>query len=628
MSSESPKGIGGGLKNNKKNETTMARTLSSASMSKYLEGGIYHDFLQYVKADKELAFEIRVKDEVMIYCQKNLLLRITHRKSSPDRVTMLNPRYYTNRRDGLNLTEQLREPSDLQDLHKVRRYFEDAKALCKSYKSHDEFIVQQQYKAEHCSFSGDYLAIDMEWAPDQTKVPVECRLEKTKIDLIVVSNRANDEGLHDIYLAEVKCGLGAVDGKSGIEDHLRMSQAVINNAYARQGLLQDVKSIIQQKTQLQLFDGTPADYCFAERPKVMFILACCSESERQGFKRIVRNLGDAGRDVKIEFVASSKCMQPAKAYYGGDSDFRKACRLHQAWFREHVLMLKMGCNRSTRRGAKETEEQFRRRRATETDIAVLTTGDAARLMNFVPAYHDEIRKTLLKEKGGIPTDFGLMANMLRSEHVVWNIFVPMMTDMAAAAKCFSDVLPNRDIKTILNWKIEYAPNTINDRTAFDVYVEYETSERKTGVIGIEVKYTEDGYSVGNKEFSMMQDATSAYSVATRRSGCFIDNDPMQFNTPDFIQLWRNHILGLAMVQQGMTNCFDSLTLYPAGNTHFHSFDNHIGAIEAYGELLTDRGRDTFHGITYEVFFDVLRNHFKSERHGAWLQYLETRYILK
>jgi hypothetical protein len=290
-------------------------------------------------------------------------------------------------------------------------------------------------------------------------------------------------------------------------------------------------------------------------------------------------------------------------------------------------MLKMGCNRSTRRGAKETEEQFRRRRATETDIAVLTTGDAARLMNFVPAYHDEIRKTLLKEKGGIPTDFGLMANMLRSEHVVWNIFVPMMTDMAAAAKCFSDVLPNRDIKTILNWKIEYAPNTINDRTAFDVYVEYETSERKTGVIGIEVKYTEEGYSVGNKEFSMMQDATSAYSVATRRSGCFIDNDPMQFNTPDFIQLWRNHILGLAMVQQGMASCFDSLTLYPAGNTHFHSFDNHIGAIEAYGELLTDRGRDTFHGITYEVFFDVLRNHFKSERHGTWLQYLKTRYIL-
>jgi len=45
----------------------MPRSLSSASLSKYLIGGIYYDFLQFVKADKELAFEIRVKDEMMIY---------------------------------------------------------------------------------------------------------------------------------------------------------------------------------------------------------------------------------------------------------------------------------------------------------------------------------------------------------------------------------------------------------------------------------------------------------------------------------------------------------------------------------------------------------------------------------
>lgn len=604
----------------------MARALSATSLSKYLEGGIYHDFLQYVKADKELAFEIRVKDEVMIYCQKNLLLRISHRKNASDMITMLNPRYYTNRKDGLKLSVQLREPSDLQDLRKVKQYFENAKALCKNYKSHDEFIVQQQYKTAHRSFAGDYLAIDMEWAPDQAKIPVEYRLEKTKIDLIVVSNKPNDEGLHDIYLAEVKCGLGAVDGKSGIGDHLRMSQAVINNAYVRQSLLQDVKNIIQQKTQLQLFEGTPVRYCFSERPKIMFILAYSSDHERQGFCRIIRNLGDAGRGIKAEFIASSMGVQPAKANYGGDSEYRRICRQHQAWFRENVLKLGMGRNRSTRRGANETEEQFEHRRITETDIAILTAEDAARLMNFVPTYHDEIGKALCEDRGRIPTDFGLMANMLRSEHVPWNIFVPMMTDMAAATKCFSEVLPHRDIKTIRNWKIEYAPNTIQDRTSFDVYVEYESSNGKTGVIGIEVKYTEEGYSVGSKEFRMMQNPESAYSVVTRESGCFLNNDPLQFNTPDFIQLWRNHILGLGLLQQGKADCFDSLTLYPSGNTHFHSYDNHIGAIEAYGELLTDKGKETFHGITYESFFEILRTHYKSERHRVWQEYLETRYI--
>ena len=50
----------------------MARILSSNHLAKYLKGGVYYDFLQYVKSEKELAFEIRVKDEVMIYCQKSI----------------------------------------------------------------------------------------------------------------------------------------------------------------------------------------------------------------------------------------------------------------------------------------------------------------------------------------------------------------------------------------------------------------------------------------------------------------------------------------------------------------------------------------------------------------------------
>ena len=147
-----------------------------------------------------------------------------------------------------------------------------------------------------------------------------------------------------------------------------------------------------------------------------------------------------------------------------------------------------------------------------------------------------------------------------------------------------------------------------------------------GVIGIEVKYTEEGYSVGNKEFTMMQDPESAYSVTTRNSECFINNDPLQFNNPDFIQLWRNHILGLAMLQQGKADYFDSLTLYPSGNVHFHSSDSHMGVIEAYEGLLTDKGKDTFHAITYEDFFQILRGKYNNSRYLLWLKYLETRYI--
>ena len=605
----------------------MARRLSSQHLEKYLEGGVYHEFLQYVKADKELAFEIRVKDEVMLYCQKSRILTIAHRMHSPDKITMLDSHYYTKRKDGLKLTMRLEDSSDMNDMQKVRQFFEDAKALCKSYKSNDEFIVQQQFKAEHNSFDGECLAIDMEWAPDQAKIPVEYRLAKTKIDLIVVSNKPNEEGKHDIYLAEVKCGLGAVGGKSGIDDHVRMSQAIINNVYVRQNLLQDVMSIIRQKTQLGLFEGSPIRYNFTERPKMMFILANSSEYDKLTFDRIINNLGEVGRSIKVEYIASSKEAQPAKAHYGGDSEYRKACRQHQAWFRENVLKLAMGRNRSTHQGINETAEEFEHRRRTETDTAVLTNGDAARLMNFDPEYHEEIRKAFIGRRGRIPVnDFGLMNNMLRSEHIPWNIFVPMMTNLTAAANCFAVILPHRDIKTIRKWIIEYAPNTINDRSAFDAYIEYETSTKKSGAIGIEVKYTEEGYPVGNKEFEMMQNPSSAYSVTIRNSECFINNDPLQFNNPDFIQLWRNHILGLAMLQQSKVDFFDSLTLYPEGNIHFHSSDTHVGVIEAYEELLTDKGKETFHAITYEDLFNILRKNYTTDRNKSWMEYLETRYI--
>ena len=54
----------------------------------------------------------------------------------------------------------------------------------------------------------------------------------------------------------------------------------------------------------------------------------------------------------------------------------------------------------------------------------------------------------------------------------------------------------------------------------------------------------------------------------------------------------------------------------------------MGTIAAYEELLTDKGKSTFHGITYECFFNILRDHYQSARNISWLDYLDTRYINK
>jgi hypothetical protein len=43
-------------------------------------------------------------------------------------------------------------------------------------------------------------------------------------------------------------------------------------------------------------------------------------------------------------------------------------------------------------------------------------------------------------------------------------------------------------------------------------------------------------------------------------------------------------------------------------------------------LLTDKGKDTFHSVTYEDFFTVLRKYYKGSKNIAWLDYLDKRYI--
>lgn len=40
---------------------------------------------------------------------------------------------------------------------------------------------------------------------------------------------------------------------------------------------------------------------------------------------------------------------------------------------------------------------------------------------------------------------------------------------------------------------------LNDGTSFDTYIEYVDSNDQKGAIGIEVKYTENNYPIGDKE---------------------------------------------------------------------------------------------------------------------------------
>ena len=224
---------------------------------------------------------------------------------------------------------------------------------------------------------------------------------------------------------------------------------------------------------------------------------------------------------------------------------------------------------------------------------------------------------------------GLMGNMLRSEHIPWNVFYPMNLDKQATLTLLKEILKTDEIDKVTDIRIEWAPEkeeALDDNTSFDTYIEYIYNGKECGV-GIEVKYTEEGYPFGKLERKrVMEEENSLYAIKTRQCGLYtneISNRRLSETLlckDDYRQIWRNHLLGAAMVMNGRITKFHSITLYPNGNTHFKK------VLPEYEKLLSEYGKATFGYITIEKLILLICKHFEmNEKNKQWVDYLNTRY---
>ena len=289
--------------------------------------------------------------------------------------------------------------------------------------------------------------------------------------------------------------------------------------------------------------------------------------------------------------------------YRYDDEFKAKARAHQFAFRENVL------------------NDFYE----EKNPQVILSPDAAKQgLIFCDTYRE-----LIKSKVQSFNSSALFSNMLRSEHIPYNIFTPMEEDLSAAATLFNGIIGG-GISRITHIRIEYAgaadkSEYLNDGTSFDTFIEYVSSDGSVGGIGIEVKYTENGYPIGVKEKQDIENANGLYRQMTRESHWYIPTlDIVSFIKANHLrQIWRNHILGYSMLRKGDIQHFHHIHLYPQGNKHFHEY-----AIPEYKSLLTDSGKATFIDLTYESLLDRMSNIFLSEQQQEWLQYVGKRYLIK
>ena len=288
--------------------------------------------------------------------------------------------------------------------------------------------------------------------------------------------------------------------------------------------------------------------------------------------------------------------------YRYDDEFKAKARAHQFAFRENVL------------------NDF----YDEKNPQVILTPDAAKKgLIFCDTYRDFIQK-----KRAFGTS-ALFSNMLRSEHIPYNIFTPMEKDKLAATALFNEVIGG-GILRIDNIYIEFAGKSperseyLKDGTSFDTFIEYTTTEDDKGGIGIEVKYTENGYRIGVKEKDDIKNPNGRYRQVSEESNYFISSlDTKSFIKANHLrQIWRNHILGYSMLKKGEIKRFHYIHLYPEGNRHFHKY-----AVPEYKQLLTEKGCNSFIDLTYESLFKLINSHFKRKEQKEWLEYLRKRYIV-
>lgn len=286
-----------------------------------------------------------------------------------------------------------------------------------------------------------------------------------------------------------------------------------------------------------------------------------------------------------------------------DSKFKAKARLHQSKFRHNVF-----------------HSQF------DKYGSVLCEKAGSDGENFYNGFHvfDEVKKRYREFQKP------LYCNMLRSEHIPFNFFVPFKNNSEIAIFVFNDLL-KISIKKIENILIEYAPSSkkeyLDDNTSFDTYVEYTDIDGKRGILGIEVKFTERAYPYGKTENERMNDPNSIYNILKEKAKIYFPDCYELLKTPAYKQMLRNQLLGVAILEKNKEfDEFTSILVYPSQNKYIEE-----KAAKYKKEFLRPSLQNKFIAITYENYLDALQRYNqednKNEEYDRWNDYLRNRYII-
>lgn len=248
-----------------------------------LRTGNLMQLLAYIISDPELLLEVRHKD-AFVYYRKAKVLEIKNLKVDQKYGNVPNTNLAVN-----NSQEYFNQIKDVVD------------TWLNNNNKRAEFDTQQNIARYNQDESDKYIILDMEYAFEQNQINKNIRIKPAVFDLLGIDKQRNT-----IVFFEVKKGMGATKGPSGIDAHITDFDNYLlgkNTGIFRQNLYLDIKNIISDKTDLGILKNFSYNADF-EKHNPELILVFHPEPSNQT-AQIQRLQQDLNRRCKLLIVSNN-----------------------------------------------------------------------------------------------------------------------------------------------------------------------------------------------------------------------------------------------------------------------------------------------------------------------------------
>ena len=295
------------------------RKISNEKFWKILTEGEYKEIIAFA-SQRENELDVQIRDNYLnIYYQGGNLLRVHprslyfdefyfHRGAKDMRKTHLIDKCKKGDKACIARWEDYKNRrKEMLDILKERgmaTYCKEMKRIMKEWDadlhtigiSHDEKKAQQQISMNNRGAT-DYTVVDLEYAVSTTsnfKYNGDSTKKVPRFDLIAVDKSGQ------LYVIELKTGLKAIDGKSGIRAHIDCFEHSIGRD-SKNDFINEMNELLRQKQELKLIDKNVR---IDKTKKPHFILAFSDEQGKNQYEEFVKACKCRGYQGKVIYVGN------------------------------------------------------------------------------------------------------------------------------------------------------------------------------------------------------------------------------------------------------------------------------------------------------------------------------------